>query len=102
MSELTDWERDRLAALEQQLSVEDPELASRLTGPVHPLRSRAMARIALATIWVSAVLLPCGAALEDRSSVLVALLAPACGPVLLWRALVPTHRLTRLAAREGR
>src|SRR5687768_10157306 len=30
VSELTDWERDRLAALERQLSVEDPELAARL------------------------------------------------------------------------
>jgi hypothetical protein len=86
VSELTDWERDRLAALEQQLSVEDPELVARFAGPVRPLPPRAMARIAWAMIWVGVVLLPCGAALEDRSSVLVALLALACGPVLLRRA----------------
>lgn len=86
MSELTDWERDRLAALERQLSVEDPELAARLAGPVPPLRSRAVARIAWAMIWVGAVLLPCGAALEDGSSVMVALLALAFGAAILWRA----------------
>ena len=88
VSELTDWERDRLAALEQQLSVEDPELVARFAGPVRPplLPPRAMARIAWAMIWVGVVLLPCGAALEDGSSVLVALLALACGPVLLRRS----------------
>ncbi len=86
MSELTDWERDRLAALERQLSVDDPELAARLAGAVHPAPSRASARIAWAIIWAGMVLLPSGAVLEDGSSVLVALLALASGPALLWRA----------------
>ena len=86
MGELTDWERDRLAALERHLSAEDPELAARLAGPVHPPQSRTMARIAWAMIWIGAVLLPCGAVLDDGSSVSVAILLLACGPALLWRA----------------
>ena len=86
VNELTDWERDRLVALERQLSDEDPDLAARLAGPVDPLPSRAMARIAWAMIWVGVLLLPCGAVLDDGSSALVAFLALACGPALLWRA----------------
>lgn len=92
MSELTDWERDRLAALERHLSDEDPGLAARLAGPVHALPSRAMARIAWAMIWAGVVLLPSGVVLDDGASVLVAFLALSCGPALLWRA--------RAAARE--
>ena len=44
--------------------------------------------------WGGVVLLPCSAALQNGSPVLVALLAVVCGPALLWRA--------RGAAREFR
>ena len=108
MSELTDWERDRLAALERQLSVEDPELAARLAGPVRLLRPRAITRIAWALNWGGVVQLPCGAALQNGSPVLVAPLAVVCDPAPVARpgrgagVPVPANRLTRLAAREGR
>jgi hypothetical protein len=84
VNELTDWERDRLAALERQLSDEEPELAARLAAQPHVPPSRAMGRIAWALIWAGVVLLPSGAVLDDGASVLVAFLALICGAALLW------------------
>jgi hypothetical protein len=93
VSELTDWERQRLSALEQQLSAEDPQLAARLAGPAPARRSRVMARIGWAMIWVGAVLLLCGGLLRDGSSTVLALLLLAGGPTTVWHARDAARRL---------
>ena len=67
MSELTDGERHRLAALEQHLEAESPELAMLLAGPGRAHQGRRAALTGWAMGVIGALLLLCGNALRDPS-----------------------------------
>jgi hypothetical protein len=93
MSELTDWERHRLAALERHLADESPELAELLAGRRHRARRwPGAALIGWAMGVIGAVLLLCGSALQDTS-------VGMSGFVLLGLCWVPSWR-ARDAARH--
>ena len=67
MSELTDGERHRLAALERLLTEEDPQLAALLTGRNRAPRWRGAAVISWVMGCIGAVLLLSGSTLQDSS-----------------------------------
>ena len=85
MSGPTDWERHRMADLERQLVQEDPELAALLSPPVdtHPFWARR--GIGWLMIVVGAVLLLCGANLEDASITVSGVLVLSVCWVPFWR-----------------
>jgi hypothetical protein len=94
MSELTDWERHRLADLERQLGKDDPQLAALLTRPLRPGHPRVPSWAGWALGVVGFVLLLCGSTLRDHSTM-------ALGIGLLALCWVPGS-LARTAARNAR
>ncbi|MFC4948446.1 DUF3040 domain-containing protein [Pseudonocardia sp. GCM10023141] len=92
---LTRRQRRELAALGQQLAVEDPELAQELRKP-NPARLRQQgARITLRLLWSGFALFLLAAVLDVQSLVLIA-----CTVVLLcW---LPAHLLSANSTPKGR
>ena len=74
VTELTDWERRRLDALERQLAKEDPRLAARLTASVRTGRTPPGATVRWAMFGVGAVLLLCGLILGFATPIVMAVL----------------------------
>ena len=86
MTELTDWERRRLDALERQLAEEDPRLAARLTRSARARRTPPRAEVRWAIFGVGAVLVLCGLILGFASTILMAvLLLSTCWVLVLAR-----------------
>jgi hypothetical protein len=86
VSELTDWERHRLAGLERQLTDEDPQLAARLGGRLDAPPFWARRRTGWLMIVVGLVMTLGGSALKDASVTLSGLLVLGCSWVPFWRA----------------
>jgi type VI protein secretion system component VasF len=86
VTELTDWERRRLDALQRQLAEEDPRLAARLTASARARRTPPGAGVRWAMSGVGAVLLLCGLILGFASTILMAvLLLSTCWVLVLAR-----------------
>jgi hypothetical protein len=86
VTELTDWERRRLDALELKLAEDDPRLAARLTGSPRAPRTPPGAGVSWALFGVGAVLILCGLILGFASTILMAvLLLSTCWVLLLAR-----------------
>ena len=86
MSELTDWERHRLADLERQLAEQDPKLAALLTHPVRAHRTGVTGRMGWVLGCVGIVLFLSGSTLRDGSVLALGLALLAVCWVPSWRA----------------
>ena len=94
MSGLTDWERDRLADFERQLSGEDPGLADLLRGSVAARPRWARRGLGWLLAVAGVVLVFGGSVLRDGSVTLMGLLVLGCCWVPFWGAgrTVPVSR----------